>query len=122
MSALSVPLRRVGGERLELSRLSRPSDATRCAFRGAVAVFAAGVMVTLVAPHAGMRLGGAGFVALALWFALGSVGACQAGGVLNVTALLPFIGSSAIAVAAGRELIPSSVSTPLPQSNRAERS
>ncbi len=211
----------IAGERLELSRLSRPSDAARRAFLGAVAVFAAGVVVTLVAPDAGMRVGGAGLVALALWLArhdiarrtvrmhgvtrfvalsllvgyawlavagacwlafgspstgsqydvmlhslflgfvismvfghapiilpavlrtplpyrprfyghlallhgglllrivggdlLGSVVAWQAGGVLNVTALLLFIGSSAIAVAAGREPMPIRAATPLPQ-------
>ncbi len=48
---------------------------------------------------------------------LGSETAWQAGGVLNVTALLLFVGSSAIALAHGRELMPTKASDPLPQSN-----
>ncbi|MEO5918120.1 MAG: hypothetical protein ABIQ17_01030 [Candidatus Limnocylindrales bacterium] len=57
------------GERLELSRLGRPSEAARRAFVGAVGVFALGVTATLVAPEAGMRVGGAGLVLFAVWLA-----------------------------------------------------
>ncbi len=211
----------IAGERLELSRLSRPSEVARRTFLGAVAVFAAGVIITLVAPDAGMRLAGAGLLGLALWLArhdiarrtvrrhgvtrfvalslltgyawlavagacwlafgssdggsqydvmlhalflgfvismvfghapiilpavlrtplpyrprfyghlallhgglllrivggdlLGSVTAWQAGGVLNVTALLLFVGSSAIALLGGREPMPIGAAIPLPQ-------
>lgn len=211
------------GERLELSRLGRPSEAARRGFLVAVALFCVGVTATLVAPDVGVRLAGAGLVALALWLArhdiarrtvrmhgvtrfvalsllagyvwlavagacwlafgsvaggpaydamlhalflgfvismvfghapvilpsvlrtplpyrprfyahlallhgglllrivggdlLGSETAWQAGGVLNVTALLLFVGSSAIALAHGRELMPTKASDPLPQSN-----
>ncbi|MEO8207606.1 MAG: hypothetical protein ABI598_01130 [Chloroflexota bacterium] len=57
------------GERLELSRLGRPSEAARRAFIGVVGVFALGVTTTLVAPEAGIRVGGVGLVLLALWLA-----------------------------------------------------
>jgi hypothetical protein len=55
------------GERLELSRLGRPSRVAQRAFVAAAGVFCAGVAVTLVAPDLGTRIGGAGLVALAAW-------------------------------------------------------
>src|SRR5450759_5003067 len=47
------------GERLELSRLGRPSRAGQDVFVAAAGVFCAGVAVTLVAPDLGTRIGGA---------------------------------------------------------------
>ena len=55
------------GERLELSRLSRPGVLGRAAFGLAVAMFAAGAGAALVFPPVGVRMAGAGLVLLALW-------------------------------------------------------
>ena len=57
----------IAGERLELSRLSRPGRLGRAAFVGTVIVFAAGVALSLVLPDAGVRIAGAGLVLLSLW-------------------------------------------------------
>jgi hypothetical protein len=57
------------GERLELSRMRRPSRAVRGALLVAVAVFGAGVVVAGTWPHVGVRLAGAGLLAQALWLA-----------------------------------------------------
>lgn len=59
----------ITGERLELARLSRPGSLGRAAFVGAVVVFAAGGVLALALPDAGVRLAGAGLVLLALWLA-----------------------------------------------------
>lgn len=59
----------ITGERLELARLSRPGSLGRAAFVGAVVVFAAGGVLALTLPDAGVRLAGAGLVLLALWLA-----------------------------------------------------
>ncbi len=53
----------IAAERLELGRLQRLSRGAQAAFWGATAL----VVVGLAAPAAGVRLIGAGFVALALW-------------------------------------------------------
>jgi hypothetical protein len=55
------------GERLDLSRLRRPTPVARWAFAGGVALLLIGATVTLVAPDSGMRLFGLGLVALAVW-------------------------------------------------------
>ena len=55
------------GERLELSRLSRPGAFGRAAFMLAVSVFAVGIAAALVLPAVGVRVAGAGLVLLALW-------------------------------------------------------
>lgn len=55
------------GERLELSRLGRPSPRKEPAFRLALAVFAAGLVVGLPSPGAGARLLGVGMAALGAW-------------------------------------------------------
>jgi hypothetical protein len=57
------------GERLELSRLRRPSRAARALLLGAVGAFAAGVALAMWWPGAGVRLAGAGLVAQAAWLA-----------------------------------------------------
>lgn len=57
----------VVGERLELSRLGRPSSGARRGFILSVGVFCGGVVLTLVAPGLGTRIAGAGLVALAAW-------------------------------------------------------
>jgi hypothetical protein len=55
------------GERLELNRVRRLSPLATRLFLGATAVFMGGLLLSLVAADAGMRLMGAGMVALALW-------------------------------------------------------
>jgi len=55
------------GERLDLSRLQRPTAASRLAFVAAAGVLLAGLGSASLALDGGMRLVGAGFVALAAW-------------------------------------------------------
>jgi hypothetical protein len=55
------------GERLDLSRLKRPTAASRLAFVLAAGVLLVGLGRAALAPHDGVRLVGAGFVALAAW-------------------------------------------------------
>ena len=57
------------GERLELSRLRRPSAAARAALLAAVGVFVAGVALAMWWPGVGVRLAGAGLLAQAAWLA-----------------------------------------------------
>jgi hypothetical protein len=57
----------VAGERLELSRILRPSRNVQLAFAGACAVAIAGLVVSLADFDLGMRLFGLGMLALALW-------------------------------------------------------
>jgi hypothetical protein len=57
------------GERLELSRMRRPSPAVRATLLGAVSIFLAGVVLAGVWPSLGVRLAGAGLLAQALWLA-----------------------------------------------------
>lgn len=59
----------IAGERLELSRLGGVSPRARSAFVAAAAVFGAGVVLSVVASDAGVRLAGVGLLALAAWFA-----------------------------------------------------
>jgi hypothetical protein len=60
------------GERLDLARLQRPTAASRLAFVAAAGVLLVGLGRASLAPDDGMRLVGAGFVALAAW-----LGACD---------------------------------------------
>lgn len=57
------------GERLELSRLRRPSPTARRLFLAAGSVFVAGVVTTIALPDIGTRVAGVGLVALAAWLA-----------------------------------------------------
>jgi hypothetical protein len=57
----------IAGERLELSRLLRPSAWRRAGFLLATGAFVLGLFAGLVAPDTGIRLSGAGLVALAVW-------------------------------------------------------
>ncbi|HEX5828936.1 MAG TPA: hypothetical protein VFY23_15535 [Candidatus Limnocylindrales bacterium] len=59
----------IAGERLELSRIRRPSRRAQVVFVGAAAVFAGGVLVAVAAPDLGLRIGGAGMLAMAAWLA-----------------------------------------------------
>ena len=55
------------GERLDLSRLQRPTAVSRLAFVAAAGVLLVGLGRASLAPDHGIRLVGAGFVALAAW-------------------------------------------------------
>jgi len=57
----------IAGERLELSRIRRPPARVRALFHLSVTAVIAGILVSLFAFHFGLRLAGAGFVAIALW-------------------------------------------------------
>jgi len=57
------------GERLELSRLRRPPASARVLLLVPVLAFAAGALLVLVDPTAGVRLAGAGLLGQALWLA-----------------------------------------------------
>jgi len=57
----------IAGERLELSRVLRLSQATYRLFLGSVAVFISGLVLTLVNPDWGTRLTGIGLLAMAAW-------------------------------------------------------
>lgn len=57
----------IAGERLELSRVLRPSTVGQRLFRGILAVYLAGLIVFMFNTHFGARLSGAALLALALW-------------------------------------------------------
>lgn len=57
----------IAGERLELTRLMRPSTLSRAAFLIACGLFVLGLITGLASHEAGVRLGGAGLLALAVW-------------------------------------------------------
>jgi hypothetical protein len=59
----------IAGERLELNRVLRPTTPVRVAFALAVAVLLAGVVVSLRDAAVGVRIVGAGLLALAAWLA-----------------------------------------------------
>jgi hypothetical protein len=62
----------IAGERLELSRLLHLGVKRRAAFLGALVILLIGIGLTLPAPDRGVRLAGAGMVAMAAW-----LGACD---------------------------------------------
>jgi len=57
----------IAGERLELSRVRRPPARVRALFHLSVIALIAGLLASLFAFYIGLRLAGAGFVAIALW-------------------------------------------------------
>lgn len=57
----------IAGERLELARVLLHKRSTRQAFVGITLLFLAGLLLSLVAFDAGLRLTGAGLVALGVW-------------------------------------------------------
>ena len=57
----------IAGERLELSRFLQISRADRAAFLAAIGLFAAGLVLALVAFDMGARLSGLGLLVLAFW-------------------------------------------------------
>ena len=91
------------GERLELSRMRRPSAAVRLALLGAVAVFGAGVAVSGAAPGVGVRLAGLGLLGQALWLARHDVArrTIRMPGVTRYMAVALIAGYAWLAVAGG---------------------
>lgn len=59
----------IAGERLELSRLGQLSGRARIGFGMVVAVFGAGIVLSLPAADAGVRLAGIGAIGMAAWLA-----------------------------------------------------
>lgn len=59
----------IAGERLELSRLVRTTVRARAMFFAALGILGAGTVTSVWAPEAGVRIAGAGMVALAAWLA-----------------------------------------------------
>lgn len=59
----------IAGERLELNRVLRPTFAIRMAFTIAIALFVIGVAASAQWPERGVRLAGAGLLALTAWLA-----------------------------------------------------
>lgn len=57
----------IAGERLELSRVLRPSRQSQILFGGIVLIFLAGIIVSIFNLQTGTRLNGAGLLLLALW-------------------------------------------------------
>jgi hypothetical protein len=57
----------IAGERLELTRLRRPSVLVRAQFRVAIAIVLLGLLLSVFAFFPGARVTGAGLLALALW-------------------------------------------------------
>jgi len=57
----------IAGERLELAQIRAPSRAAALFFRGAAALFAAGMVLSAAAPAAGERAAATGLALLALW-------------------------------------------------------
>lgn len=91
----------IAGERLELSRLARLSDRARTAFVVGAAVFCGGILLTLAAPDAGIRVAGIGLVGLAAWLARNDVArrTVRMPGVTRFVALSLLIGYVWLAVA-----------------------
>jgi len=57
----------IAGERLELTRIRRPPFAVRLLFRSSVALTFLGLLVSILDFFTGVRVAGAGLIALALW-------------------------------------------------------
>ncbi|MBI5824530.1 MAG: hypothetical protein HZB18_10920 [Chloroflexi bacterium] len=57
----------IAGERLELSRVLRPSNKSQTLFGGIVFIFLAGIIVSVFNPQIGTRLNGAALLFLAIW-------------------------------------------------------
>ncbi len=57
----------IAGERLELSRATLLTRASRISFVAVVALFVSGMAVSLRWPGAGLQIGGAGLIGLGLW-------------------------------------------------------
>ncbi|HEX6988923.1 MAG TPA: hypothetical protein VF282_05585 [Bacillota bacterium] len=61
------------GERIELTRLRAPTPARRATLLAAVAVFTAGLVLSLFRPDLGVRVAGAGLAAQGVWLATSDI-------------------------------------------------
>lgn len=93
----------IGGERLELARVIRVTRHARVTFTLAVGVFAVGLVVSLADVSAGVRIAGAGLVALAVWLASHDVvrRTVRQPGLTRYTAVCLIAGYAWLAVAGG---------------------
>jgi hypothetical protein len=57
----------IAGERLELSRIRRPSAKVRAIFHLSLAIMITGMIYSLLDFYFGLRIAGAGFLAIAVW-------------------------------------------------------
>jgi hypothetical protein len=57
----------IAGERLELSRLRRPSMTIRAVFHASVAIVLIGLALSMLEFYSGVRIAGVGLIAIALW-------------------------------------------------------
>lgn len=91
----------VAGERLELSRILRPTTAIRRIFVAVAGVFIAGVTLTIVAPDPGLRIAGAGLIGLAVWLGRNDLArrTVRATGVTRYIAVCLLLGYAWMAVA-----------------------
>jgi hypothetical protein len=91
----------IAGERIELSRLGQLRPGARAAFVVAVGLFATGAGLSLVWAEAGVRVAGAGLVAIATWLASHDLArrTVRFGGVTRFIALCLLIGYAWLATA-----------------------
>jgi hypothetical protein len=57
----------IAGERLELSRLRRPSVTIRAIFHASTTIILMGLVLSVLELHSGVRISGLGLLAIALW-------------------------------------------------------
>jgi hypothetical protein len=95
------------GERLELSRLARPSPAVVRWFAGLVVLLCAGVLVAVHVPEVGIRVAGGAMLGLAAWLARYDIArrTVRIPGVTRFIALCLLIGYVWLAVAGGLWLV-----------------
>jgi hypothetical protein len=93
----------IAGERQELSRVTQPTPASQRAFVLAVAILAAGVLLTPLALGLGIRVAGVGQLALALWMLRFDVArrTLFRGGVARYIAICLLVGYLWLGVAGG---------------------
>ncbi|HXF74354.1 MAG TPA: hypothetical protein VNO79_17365 [Actinomycetota bacterium] len=93
----------IAAERLELARMRSLSTSARSGFVGAVAVLLGGLVVSLVAFDAGVRIAGVGLVALASWLGAYDVTrrTIRGAGLTRYIALALLLGYAWLGVAGG---------------------
>jgi hypothetical protein len=63
----------IAGERLELSRVLRPSQRTKAAFIAVVSLIGVGLIVSLISFTLGVQISGLGLVCLAIWLMINDI-------------------------------------------------
>ena len=97
----------IGGERLELNRLRRPSSGVRATFVGSVIILTVGVVTLECGRSGGATLTGIGLLALALWLSVHDVArrTVRQRGVTRFMAICLLTGYAWLAVAGGLLLV-----------------